>query len=290
MKLFYLSVNMAILLFVAQSSQAIKITLFTDLDTYIERAHEIIIAECTDPVEVWAGHYEDMLHPSQVTILKTLKGERKPGATRISTIYTLRPGRTYLLYSLGGSAFDTDFLAVPELSAVPLPAHSVRESLLKDLEDRPLKEQVRMIFSWYRQEVESELQQLQKEKEALDKALAPVEGAEEDFILYVSNQSMTLPMVDITVFIDGKVVVNEEFDVSGRGRTQHNWKQFPLKLPLGRHRLHVESKKGEASYNQEFETTGKRWAVIDYWFSTDNVGLTPKSFSFHVDDKPILFE
>ena len=54
-----------------------------------------------------------------------------------------------------------------------------------------------------------------------------------NFVLYVSDQSFALGQVDITVRIDGKVAVSDEFEVGN----EHNWKQYRFRLGRGLHHL-----------------------------------------------------
>jgi serpin B len=107
-----------------------------------------------------------------------------------------------------------------------------------------------------------------------------------NFTLYVSNQSFAVDPVDIKVYIDGKVATDQNFDVGTGKRRQHNWQTFQFQLADGAHRLRVESKKGQASLEEQFEVKGKRWAILNYWSSPD----TPKKFSFTVSDNPIYFQ
>ena len=108
-----------------------------------------------------------------------------------------------------------------------------------------------------------------------------------NFILYVSNQSFAINPVDIKVYIDGQVAVEQEFDVGN----QHNWQAFQYSLPNGTHQLRVQSRKGQAKLQKEFEVKGKHWAVLDYWFYPDtHYEPTPKHFTFGVSDKPVYFD
>ncbi len=100
-----------------------------------------------------------------------------------------------------------------------------------------------------------------------------------NFVLYVSNQSFEIPDVDIRVEIDGRVAVDEEFDV----KDQHNWVEFRFLLPKGRHALKAVSKTGEAEGSWRFTVTSKQWAVVNYWYYPGE----RKRFSFDVSDEPI---
>jgi hypothetical protein len=104
------------------------------------------------------------------------------------------------------------------------------------------------------------------------------EDKDGSFVLYVSNQSFGVSPVDIRVFIDGKLAIDEAFDVG----QQHNWKSFRYNLGKGKHRLAAESVKGAAKFERDLEIEGGNWSVLDYWDS-------PGHFSFHTSDKPIHF-
>ena len=108
--------------------------------------------------------------------------------------------------------------------------------------------------------------------------------------LYVSNQSLAITPVDITIYIDGKIAVTGDFDVKGKRTAQHNWIKHVFALPAGMHRLRAVSEKGQATLEKEFEIKENHWAVVDYWYypeSHDNP--TPKHFTFKIQDRPIGF-
>jgi hypothetical protein len=146
------------------SAFATKITLFVNSNTFIERAKDIVVAEC---ISIGAPDRADEFQQVEINILKTLKGDRKSGRSQIATIYRMKPQTTYLLYSLGGNALGTDFLAIPELSVVPLPT----TFKMDELEGKDLKTQVQFIFSRRLFELERELAPLLKEKGLLEKAV-----------------------------------------------------------------------------------------------------------------------
>jgi len=114
-----------------------------------------------------------------------------------------------------------------------------------------------------------------------------------NFVLYVSNQSFAINPVDITVLIDGREAVRADFDVAGpSGPPQHNWVKHQFSLAPGTHKLTVTSKKGGAVLEQDFEITGKDWAVINYWYYPEGVTKgtpTPRHFTFQIQDTPIAF-
>jgi hypothetical protein len=161
MKMLVPPLTLTLLLLVNSEAQAIKIAPFTDVDTLVRHAQDIVIAKCTGPVPV-GQKFQDGLYPVDVQILTILKGGKKPGKATIATIYPMEVGKIYLLTSLGGSAYGTDFLAVPELAVVELP-HSFR---LDDLKDKKVTEQVQAVL---RHEIERRQRERGAEKETVSK-------------------------------------------------------------------------------------------------------------------------
>lgn len=172
-------------LFVCVQCLAVKITLFMDTDTFVKRAKDIVIAKCTSPPEIPARG----LSPAHVEVLMVLKGDKKPGKLKIATIYPMVSGKTYMLTSLGGSAQGTDFLALPELSVVPIPS----DFELGKLKGKSLKEQVQRVFSRRLYEVERALETLLREKALLDKGLRDREDE-----LYTSSKPVMINRIHTT--------------------------------------------------------------------------------------------
>jgi len=166
--------SLAIALFVICSNQApaIKVSLFTDSATFLARAQDIVIAKCLGPLPNPANYF-DGLYPVDVQVLYVLKGPKnariKPGKMKIATIYTMKAGHTYLLTSMGGSAYGTEFLAAPELSVVEVPAGFG----LAELKGKTLTEEVQAVFAARRRDIERQQAALAEQKKLLDKALAP---------------------------------------------------------------------------------------------------------------------
>jgi hypothetical protein len=159
--------SLTLLLLVTGEAQAIKITGFIDIDTFVSRAKDIVIAKCLGPVPDGRS-FDDGFYPVDVQVVSVIKGAKKLGKAKIATIYPMEAGKTYLLTSLGGSAFGTDLLAVPELSVVELPP-SFR---LDDLEGKRVSEQVQALFAARRQENERQQRLLKVEMKLLDKAVS----------------------------------------------------------------------------------------------------------------------
>jgi len=109
-----------------------------------------------------------------------------------------------------------------------------------------------------------------------------------NFVLYVSDQSFNITPVDIKVYIDGRLAVDDEFDVG----IQHSWYPFSFQLANGTHMIKAVSVKGEATLERAFNVTGRNWAVVQYWYYPEmagGTGPTPRHFSFDIQDTQILF-
>ena len=118
---------------------------------------------------------------------------------------------------------------------------------------------------------------------------SPMLDKDGNFVLVVSNQSFAVNPVDICIKIDGILVVDDFFDVGD----QHNFIPYVLKLAKGKHKISVSSGKGQASLEQEFDIIDKHWGSLFYWYYpkiTGGAGPIKRSFSFGIDDKPLLFD
>lgn len=105
------------------------------------------------------------------------------------------------------------------------------------------------------------------------------------FTLYVSNQSLIISPVDIRIFIDGRPVVNGNFDL----RQQQNWQKFPLTLTTGNHELRVESDRGVATLVRTIALQEKQWGVINYWCRLEE-GKPRSGLTFELRDEPFYFD
>ena len=106
-------------------------------------------------------------------------------------------------------------------------------------------------------------------------------------VLYVTNQSIALPRVDIAIEIDGQPVLDQYFSVG----FQHNFKRFILRLAPGRHVLTARSVKGKASLKKAFVVTGKHWVAVSYWYYTKAQGTPmPRQLNFRIQDQPMRFD
>lgn len=145
---------------------AVPISLFTDTDTYIERAKDIVIARCVKVPDQQEA-FVDGFFPADVEVLMTLKGEKKAGPLKIGTVSAMEAGTTYLLANSGGSAFGSDFLALGELFVVPIPAGFD----LGRLKAKTTKQQVQIIFARHLYEIERKLAPLLEQQRLLQKSI-----------------------------------------------------------------------------------------------------------------------
>ncbi|MCK5612232.1 hypothetical protein KAR91_60735 [Candidatus Pacearchaeota archaeon] len=108
-----------------------------------------------------------------------------------------------------------------------------------------------------------------------------------NFVLYVSNQSLATNLVDIKVYIDDQVAVNQGFTVG----KQDNWIPFQFNLSKGSHKIRVESPNGTSTLKETFKIVDNHWAVVEYWYSPESdANPTPKNFTFYIKNKPINFK
>ena len=81
-----------------------------------------------------------------------------------------------------------------------------------------------------------------------------------NFVLYVSNQRFEIDPVDIKVYIDGNVAVNQDFLNKGG----HNWVRFEFQLGDGPHTLRAVSRRGQADMTSDFLLPSTPYAVVDF--------------------------
>jgi hypothetical protein len=105
-----------------------------------------------------------------------------------------------------------------------------------------------------------------------------------NFRLYVSNQSFALDPVDITIRIDGRLAVSDDFAVGN----EHNWKLYRFDLAPGMHRITAVSRAGRARLAGTFRVRRTLSGVVDYWYSPGNPGGARK-LTFHHSQGQIAF-
>ncbi|MGQ0790756.1 MAG: hypothetical protein ACT4NJ_00845 [Nitrosopumilaceae archaeon] len=105
-----------------------------------------------------------------------------------------------------------------------------------------------------------------------------------NFTLAVSNQSFDISPVDISVQIDGKVVIDRDFDVGN----QHIYHEFKFPLTKGIHTIHAESIHGKAKLEKEFVVDKEIWGFLSFWYY-ENEHESP-FFDFIVSESPLGFQ
>ena len=131
---------------------------FMGLEKLVQRSNPILIAKCIEA----AKHRTHGLGEAEVEIIRTIKGERKPGKEHIATACTLTPGRTYLLFFQEGASYNDGWMVVQaDLAATEIP----RSIDVSRLATRTLEEEIRAIWRARRDELEAE-------KKELDRALS----------------------------------------------------------------------------------------------------------------------
>lgn len=109
-----------------------------------------------------------------------------------------------------------------------------------------------------------------------------VEASRATFHLTVSNQSFREQRVAITVTIDGRRLIAQDFDVEG----QHNFVDFAFDFPSGRHVL-VATATQRTTHEVTFDLppSGKRYGVLQYW----NEGAEAPYFTWSFRAEPPVF-
>ena len=100
---------------------------------------------------------------------------------------------------------------------------------------------------------------------ALNDSLFP-QSAPGDFGLYVSNQSYAIGAVDIAIYLDDKLAVNQEFFV----KSQHNWIRFKYDLGNGVHTIRAVSRSNQLEFKKSFELPATPWCVVNFWTGQSN--------------------
>lgn len=104
--------------------------------------------------------------------------------------------------------------------------------------------------------------------------------------LSVSNQSFDDPTVELTIKIDGKVVMDQQLEVD----SQHTWVGIELALPAGDHELVATSDSGlEDAFTFSIPADEPRYLTLAYWWysheNEEQYGEESK-FTFDVRDEP----
>ena len=102
-----------------------------------------------------------------------------------------------------------------------------------------------------------------------------------NFTMFVSNQQRNIDPVDLSIFIDGKLIVSDEYYIGN----MHNWIRYDINQTIGKHTIIVTSISGNYAINSTFEIKDKLWLVIDFW--TENEYHSPITISQN-DHEPMF--
>lgn len=104
--------------------------------------------------------------------------------------------------------------------------------------------------------------------------------------LSVSNQSFDDPTVELTIKIDGKIVMDQQLEVD----SQHTWVGIELALPAGDHELVATSDSGlKDAFTFSIPEDEPRYLTVAYWwYSHENEEQygEESQFTFDVRDEP----
>jgi hypothetical protein len=117
-------------------------------------------------------------------------------------------------------------------------------------------------------------------------AAPPAKPDDPRLTLLVSNQSSTVPQVDIQVRIDGRRVVDDTFAL-GSG---HTVKRYEFLLSKGAHELRATAHRGAATYEGSIEMQAEVWGALFFWRSAKEGASASEqqpAFTFELQDTPI---
>jgi hypothetical protein len=78
------------------SMWAVKITGFVDMDVYVQRGKQIVIADFITPENT--HNYEDDLYTAEVNVVRVLKGSTTLGKLKVLTIYPMTKGTSVVCH------------------------------------------------------------------------------------------------------------------------------------------------------------------------------------------------
>ncbi|MBI5095590.1 MAG: hypothetical protein HZB26_24545 [Candidatus Hydrogenedentes bacterium] len=137
---------------------------FKDTTEFVERAPNIVIAECLAVTQT--GDYPDEV---KLNVLKTIKGDAKSGSVLVAYAQAMEPHARYMVSDAGG---QSKFWAVGELCVVPLPAWFN----IDELTGKDPAQQVRTVFDRCLFELEWRLAPALQTKTLLEKAINDPSG------------------------------------------------------------------------------------------------------------------
>ncbi len=99
-----------------------------------------------------------------------------------------------------------------------------------------------------------------KRKQQNSGTFALSEDTYNNLTLIVSNMSSASSSVDMKIYIDGELEVDDTFNTG----IQNAWKPYHFKLAKGKHSIKAKSVKGMATLEQEFKIKKDHWASMEY--------------------------
>jgi len=132
--------------------------------------------------------------------------------------------------------------------------------------------------------VSSSVKQQKKQNQSTGLALS--DNGNNNFTLIVSNMSNNNSPIDIKIYIDEELAIDDTFTTG----MQNAWKPFHFKLAGGKHSIKAKSIKGKTTLKQEFKLKRDHWASIEYHKDdeTDSaVQSASGKLSFKLHDVPI---
>jgi diguanylate cyclase (GGDEF)-like protein len=112
------------------------------------------------------------------------------------------------------------------------------------------------------------------------------ENNNKNVTLIVSNMSSRTSPIDIKIFIDEELAIDDTFAPG----MQNAWKPFHFKLARGKHRIKAKSVKGRTSLTQEFKVARDHWASIEYHTDDESesvAGSVSGKMLFKLHDVPV---
>lgn len=114
-----------------------------------------------------------------------------------------------------------------------------------------------------------------------------------DLTLWVSNQSYTDKNVDVTITLNGDIVIDRGFKVGD----QHNYIEHRIRLDDGTHTINattvIDGETVVLSEDFTIEPNQQRYAALSYWHyvptGPNDPSSDPPGFSFTIQDDPIWF-
>ena len=114
-----------------------------------------------------------------------------------------------------------------------------------------------------------------------------------ELTLFVSNQSFTDKSVDVTVMLNGDIIIERGFNVGD----QHNYVEHRIRLDKGTHTLSattvIDGESVELSEGFTIESDHQRYAALNYSHyvptAPNDPSSSPPGFSFRIQNEPIGF-